>query len=587
MVKAVNRFRSLWRMRTYVRPYRGRMLVMLAFAAVGVGASTVVPLVIGAIVDGPIRHADRALLAPMVALALVLGVAEAGLIFARRWIQQRVVLQVESQIRDDLYQHLQRLAVAFHDRWQTGQLLSRATTDLSAVRRFFGFGAIFLVVNSVQCVVVIVLLTFLNWPLALLVVALMAPAAWLGKRFGTRYAEVSRRVQDQQGDLATLVEESATGIRAAKAFGRAPLLQERFGRGARLLRASSLEMVRLRARFWSLLELFPSLAMTGVVLFGVSAVARGTMSLGSLVAFTAMLVLLQWPVIDLGWILALAQEAATAAERIYEVFDEVPAVADRPGAVTLVHATGRVAFEGVSFRYPGSRSSERPVLRGIDLVIEPGETVAVVGATGSGKSTLAMLVPRLYDATAGRVTLDGHDVRDVTLASLRRHVAMAFEEPVLFSMSVRENLTLGHPDATDADVWAALELVRADFVEDLPWGLETRIGEQGLSLSGGQRQRLALARAIIGRPTVLVLDDPLSSLDVHTEALVEEALAHALRDTTGLLVVHRPSTVALADRVVLLRDGTVAATGTHGELMANEPAYAAVLSASDEERMVS
>jgi ATP-binding cassette subfamily B protein len=390
---------------------------------------------------------------------------------------------------------------------------------------------------------------------------------------------VSRRVQDQQGDLATLAEEAATGIRVIKAFGRGPLLQDRFGHAARHLQSSALESVRLRARFWSLLELIPNLTMALVVLLGVIAVADGRLSLGGLVAFISLVVLLQWPVIDLGWILALAQESATAADRIYEVFDETLFVTDRPGAVPLVRARGRLAFEDVSFRYPSAAPGEPDVLRRVDLVIEPGETVAIVGATGSGKSTLAALVPRLYDVTGGRIALDGHDVRDLTLASLRQHVAVAFEEPVLFSMSVRENLTLGRPDASDADVRAALQLSQAEYVYGLPWGLDTRIGEQGLSLSGGQRQRLALARAVITRPSVLVLDDPLSALDVHTEALVEEALGRALRDTTGLLVVHRPSTVALADRVALLQDGTLAAVGTHSELMRRVPAYAAVLSA--------
>ncbi|CAN5157333.1 ABC transporter ATP-binding protein [soil metagenome] len=579
----LRRFGPLWRMRAFVRPYRGRMLVMLGCAALGVAASTVVPLVIMAIVDGPIRHGDRAQLVRMGVLALGLGLAEAGLIFCRRWVQQRVVLRVEARIRDDLFTHLQRLPLAFHHRWQTGQLLSRATTDLSVIRRFLGFGAIFLVVNALQCAAVVILLLILNWPLALLVTVSMAPAAWLGKRFGTGYAAGSRRVQDQQGDLATLVEESATGIRVTKAFGRGPLLQDRFGRAARTLRESSLDMVRLRAGFWALLQLIPNLTMAAVVLVGAIAVAGGRMSLGALVAFTSMLVLLQWPVIDLGWILALAEEAATAAERLYEVFDEPLAVTDRPGAVALARVGGRLAFEGVSFRYPGAGPDEPPALRGIDLVVEPGETVAIVGATGSGKSTLTALVPRLYDVTGGRITLDGHDVRDLRLSSLRSHVAVAFEEPVLFSMSVRENLMFGHPEATEEEVRAALELAQAEYVFDLPWGLDTRIGEQGLSLSGGQRQRLALARAVIARPSVLILDDPLSALDVHTEALVEEALARVLRDTTGLLVVHRPSTVALADRVALLQDGVLAATGTHSELMATTPAYAAVLSATASE----
>jgi ATP-binding cassette subfamily B protein len=573
-----NRFRALWRMRAYLRPYRWQVVVMFLCAALGIGASIVIPLIAKAIVNGPIRQGSRGALVPMALFALLLGVAEASLIFARRWIQSVAILNVEAQIRDDLYAHLQRLSVAFHDRWHSGQLLSRATSDLSTIRRFFGFGAIFLVVNTLQVITVFILLVALYWPLGVVVAVTMTPAGWLGKRFGNLYGDVSRRMQDQQGDLATQVEEAATGIRVIKAFGRGPLLQRRFGAAARTLQSTSLDGVRMRARLWSLLDLIPNLTMALVVLLGVVAVAHGSMSLGSMVAFTSLLVLLQWPVIDLGWILAVAQEAATAADRIYEVFDEAPLVTDRPNAAPLVHARGLLAFEHVSFHYPGAGADEPPVLRDIDLVIEPGETVAVVGATGSGKSTIAALVPRLYDVTGGRVTLDGVDVRDITLASLRKHVAMAFEDPVLFSMSARENLALGKPDATDEEIRAALELAQATFVDDLPWGLDTRIGEQGLSLSGGQRQRLALARAVITRPAVLVLDDPLSALDIHTEALVEEALRRVLRDTTGLLVVHRPSTVALADRVAFLQDGVLVAVGTHTELLARVPAYRAVLS---------
>ena len=576
----LRRFRSLWRLRAYLRPYWRQMLFMLTAAGAGVGAEIVVPLITRAIVDGPIRHRDRGRLLPMFVLALGLGLAEAAFIFGRRWVQQRVVLRVERQIRDDLYQHLQRLPVAFHDRWQSGQLLSRATTDLSTIRRFFGFGAIFLVVNAVQCVAVVILLLRIYWPLAIVVAATILPVAWLGKRFGTGYAYLSRRVQDLQGDLATMVEEAATGIRVVKAFGRGPHMQKRFGRAARTLRDTSLESVRLRARFWALLELVPNLAMALVVLVGAMAVAHGRMTLGALVAFVAMLVLLQWPVIDLGWIVALAQESATAAERIYEVFDEPLTVRDRPNAVPLLRARGALRFERVSFVYPDGVA---PVLRDVDLSVEPGETVAVAGATGSGKTTLAALVPRLYDVTSGRITVDGHDIRDLTLASLRGLVGTVFEEPLLFSMSVRENLTLGRADASEADIREALELAQAEFVFDLPWGLETRIGEQGLSLSGGQRQRLALARAVITRPTIFVLDDPLSSLDVHTEGLVEAAMARVLRHSTGLITVHRPSTVALADRVVLLAGGGVAASGSHHDLMASEPAYAAVLSAASDD----
>jgi ATP-binding cassette subfamily B protein len=281
----------------------------------------------------------------------------------------------------------------------------------------------------------------------------------------------------------------------------------------------------------------------------------------------------------MGYIIANGQEAMTAADRVYELLDAEPTIVDRPGAAALVRAEVRAAvrFEDVRFQYPGAA---QPVLCGVDLELEPGETLAIVGATGSGKTTLASLVPRLIDPTAGRVTLDGRDIRDLTLDSLRAVVGVAFEEATLFSMSVRENLTLGRPHAKDEEIDEALSVAQADFVRDLPWGLTTRVGEQGLSLSGGQRQRLALARAVLGRPRLLVLDDPLSALDVHTEALVEEALARVLRGTTALLVVHRPSTVALADRVALLQDGVIAAVGTHSHLLATVPAYRDVLSAA-------
>jgi ATP-binding cassette subfamily B protein len=573
-LRAPTRYRNLWQLRGFVRPYQQQMLIMLVAAALGVSASTFIPLVIEAAVNGPIKHGDRGAMVPIFFAALGLGVAEAGLIFARRWVQSFAVLKTEKEIRDGLYVHLQRLPVAFHDGWQTGQLLSRATTDLSTIRRFLGFGAIFLLVNTIQYLTVVALLCVTYLPLGAVVAATTIPVMWLAKQFGHGYASVSRRVQDQQGDLATLVEEAATGIRVVKAFGRGPLLRSQFGASATRLRGSALDMVRLRGRFWALLEFVPNLTMALVLLLGVIAVAHHSMSLGALVAFTTLLVLLQYPVIDLGWILAMAQEAATAADRINEIFDSPRAVSDRPHAVPVVHSRGELRFEHVGFTYPGASG---PVLTDIDLRLEPGETLAVVGATGSGKSTLTALPPRLYDVTSGRITLDGRDIRDITLQTLRRQVATAFEDPVLFSMSVRENLTLGRPDASDDDIRAALELAQAEFAYTLPWGLDTRIGEQGLSLSGGQRQRLALARAVVARPSVLVLDDPLSALDVHTEALVEEALARVLRDTTGLLVVHRPSTVALADRVALLVDGRLEAVGTHSELM-SLPAYADVLS---------
>jgi ATP-binding cassette subfamily B protein len=571
------RFAALWRLGRYIRPWRVKVATSFLAALFGVAAGTAVPLFIEAIVNGPIKHRDGSALIPLFFAVVGLGILEAGLIVVRRELQWDAVLTVERNIRDDVYAHLQRLAVGFHDRWGTGQLLSRATSDLSTIRRFFGFGAIYLVVNSMQYVAVLALLIATYWPLGIVVAASTIPVIALARRFGERYAVVSRRLQDQQGDLATLAEEAATGIRVTKAFGRAPWLTSRYIATAELVRGSQLEMVGFVAVFWSLLQMIPNLTMAIVILVGVLAVAHGAMTLGALVAFVTLLVLLQWPVIDIGWILAMAEEAATAAVRVAEVLDTLPAIADRPHALPLVTCHGRLSFEATGFRFDDAESD---LLHDLTLDLEPGETVAIVGATGSGKTTMSALPSRLYDVTAGRITLDGIDVRDVSLRALRRQIATVFEDRVLVSMGGRENVLLGRPDASDADIEAALAIAQAGFVHDLPWGLDTRIGEEGLSLSGGQRQRLALARAVVARPSVLVLDDPLSALDVHTEALVEEALASVLADTTALLVVHRPSTVALADRVALLENGTLAAVGTHSELM-TLPSYARILSVED------
>jgi len=402
------------------------------------------------------------------------------------------------------------------------------------------------------------------------VLAFAVPLVLTVRRFELRYSRVSRRAQDLNGELTSSVEEAASGISTIRSYGRRPLALGRFMDKSRDLRGAQLEKVSVLAYFWVVLEIFPQVVLALVTLGGGIAVAQGALSLGGLVAFVSLFLMLQWPVDSLGWLAAMAQAAETAAERVYEVLDTPSAVLDRPGVRPMPAVTGRLRLDGVGFRYPGA---DRDVLHDVTLELSPGETVAVVGATGSGKTTLTALVPRLYDATAGRVLIDGTDVRDIPLAQLRRVVATAFEDPTLFSVSARENLTFGRPNATEDEVREALHVAQAEFVYDLPWGLDTRLGEQGLTLSGGQRQRLALARAVLGRPRVLVLDDPLSALDVHTEALVEQALRRVLHGTTALVVAHRASTVLLADRVALLAGGTLAAVGTHSQLLATVPAY--------------
>ncbi|HEU4545837.1 MAG TPA: ABC transporter ATP-binding protein, partial [Microlunatus sp.] len=422
--------------------------------------------------------------------------------------------------------------------------------------------------------VVTALLINMYWPLGLVVLASTVPITWMCLRNERAYTRLSRKIQDQVGDVASTVEEGAYGLRVIKSFGRAGHMFDTFDARSRQLFDTSMERVRLSAKFWTFLEVIPSATLIIVLGFGAVAAGQGQLTLGSLVAFITLMLSLVWPVAALGFLLAMTQEAFTAADRIMEIFDAEVDIVD--GDETLADPRGRVRFTDVAFRYPDSAVD---VLHHVNLEIEPGETVAVVGATGSGKTILTQLIPRLYDVTAGSVSIDGVDVRDLSLKQLRTVVATAFEDPTLFSMSARENLTLGRPDASEADIAEAVEVAQAQFVYDLPWGLETRIGEQGMSLSGGQRQRLALARAVLSKPRVLVLDDTMSALDIHTEALVEEALQRVLVGVTGLVVAHRASTVMLADRVAMLYGGTLTHIGTHAELLATVPEYRELLSA--------
>jgi ATP-binding cassette subfamily B protein len=574
--------RNIWRIRAYLRPYLWHYIWLILAGAASTGVAIAIPLLAQRVVDGPVANRETGGLWALGGLALAFGLAEALLNFYRRWAQSGSALGMETTLRNDLYAHLQRLPVAFHDGWQSGQLLSRVTSDLAVIRRFMSFGLIFLVINVATFATVISLLLHLYWPLGLLVTVGAVPIFWESQRFTKRYNVAARKMQDEQGDVATLVEETAGGMRVIRAFGRREHMAHQFDAAARRLHDTAVAKTRMVALSWPKFDAVPNATLAIVLVAGAIAVSSDQITTGTLIAFVSLQLMLIWPIDALGYIIANAQEAMTAADRVYEVLDTESSIVDRPGAASLVREEvgGAIRFESVRFSYPGAAT---PILRGVDLDVRPGETLAIVGATGSGKTTLVSLVPRLIDVTGGRITLDGRDIRDVTLDSLRAVVGVAFEESTLFSMSVRENLALGRPGATDGEITEALSVAQADFVHDLPWGLSTRVGEQGLSLSGGQRQRLALARAVLGKPRLLVLDDPLSALDVHTEALVEEALSRVLAGTTAILVVHRPSTVALADRVALLQDGVIAAVGTHSELLATVPSYREVLSAESAE----
>jgi ATP-binding cassette, subfamily B, bacterial len=566
---------ALRRYLPYLRPYAGLVAVfgMAQLGSLATAAS--IPKIIQYIIDGPVTHRRLDQLVQTAGLLLLIALAEFLFIYLRRNYSGAVSLSMETDLRDDFYAHLQSLQVSFHDNWQSGQLLSRAVSDIATVRRFVSFGLIWFLQTIVTFAVVFVLMMELDWKVAIVVTLFMLPIAYFSNKFHDKYKPIARRLQDQQGDLTTIIEEMATGVRIIKAFGRMPLMQKRFEDQAGLLRTTSLEGIKARALLWTQINFLPNLSLVAVLLLGGYNVVQGTLTIGGLIAFMNYVFMLTWPMDAIGYILSMSEECQTASQRLNEVLDSRPEIADHPGARALERSRGHIELRGVGFKYP---KSNEWILRDLNLIIEPGETVGIVGRTGSGKTTLAYLLPRLYDVDEGAVLLDGIDVRELKLSSLRSHIGVAFEDPILFSASVHENLVMGRAITSDEELKRAIDVARAGFVWDLPWGLETRVGEQGYTLSGGQRQRLALARAVLGGPPVLVLDDPLSSVDVHTEALIEESLARVLKGVTGLLVVHRPSTLALADRVALLDGGRIAATGTHTELMKSNELYRALLS---------
>ncbi|MBW5425744.1 ATP-binding cassette domain-containing protein, partial [Streptomyces sp. BG9H] len=580
--------RTLLRLWPYVRPVRTRLITAAIVAIVASCTGLVFPLVLKWMVDGPVADGDGAGVWLGAFALLALGLVEALLFGLRRWLVARPLAGVEAAMRADLFRHLQRLPVAFHDRWASGQLLSRGTTDLMLLRMFLAFPLTFLLVNGATIVVGVIILLGQDFTLGLVLLAPVAPMVIVCAYYEGRYTAVARRAQDQVGDLTTVVEESVLGIRIIKGFGRHRSQARAFRELSHTLRGTELAKARILAAIYAVIMALPEAAIGAALVLGTVRVADGDLSTGTLVAFLSTALALRWPVESIGFLLAMSQESATATERYFEVMDAEPedpspAPSASPASLASASESGGLRFHDLEFRYPDAPPDAPPVLSRVDLHIRPGETMALVGATGSGKTTLTALVPRLHEVSGGRITLDGEDIAAMDRERLRTLVAVAFEEPTLFSATVGENVLMGaEAGAGEAELARALDVAQADFVYGLPQGTGTQVGEQGLSLSGGQRQRLALARAVVGRPRFLVLDDPLSALDVHTEALVEAALRRVLADTTALIVAHRPSTVQLADRVALLSGGRVAAVGTHQELLRENAEYAWLMSGAED-----
>ncbi|MET3368990.1 ABC transporter ATP-binding protein [Arthrobacter sp. M2012083] len=578
MSKQTSFFTSVGRLYPHVRPILPRLFMGLICALLASIVALTIPQVLRVLVNNSLQpggSTDAVWIAAVVILAL--GIAEAGLVALRRQFVINPATTVETRMRVTLYGHLQQLTVAFHDRWGSGQLLSRAMTDLSFLRRWMAFGAIMLVVTTLTVIIGVGVMFSMSWQLALIFLCAAVPIMINSFRFRRRFSLVTRLSQDQAGDLATTVEESVHGIRVLKAFGRSREALENFNGQAEELRQTEIAKAKQQAGFTLVVTLLPELALGVGLVVGIMLAASGQLSIGSLVAFFATAAVVATPVEFSGMLLAMALTAKTALDRHFEVMDTENTITSPDQATVPETVKGALRFEHAGFGFDDGGT----LLHDVTLDIRPGETMALVGITGSGKSALLQLVPRLYDVTEGAVTIDGVDVRDYDIDELRKIVAVAFEDTTLFSSSVRDNVLLGAPHPGDAALDEALDVAQAQFAYSLPDGVDTLIGEEGLSLSGGQRQRIALARAIAAKPKVLVLDDPLSALDVNTEERVEARLREVLRETTTLIVAHRPSTVALADRVALLENGTITAVGTHTELLAENDHYRYVIASLD------
>jgi ABC-type multidrug transport system fused ATPase/permease subunit len=569
-MSAVPYRRTFVRLLGFLKPYKVSLIVSIMLACGSQAAQVALVWVVGSVINKAIVPHDTEQLSVYIWTIVGLGVLKAGLMVGRRLISGRQALGVELDMRNALYARLVRLSFRFYDTHQTGQLMSRATVDLQGVRFFLGYGLIFFFQNILTVLSVTVVLFFVQWELALIALAIIPVLTILAYRYSHVSHPTLRDVQQKLADVTTVAEESIVGVHVVKAFAQEPAEEAKFRRRSEAVFAQTITANRQRAFYVPLISFVPMLAQAAVLLVGATMVRHDTLSIGAFVSFNLYLGMLVLPLRSLGMWIGQSQRATASGERIFQVMDEPEEVADRADAIELPPGPGDVRLEGVSFQY----LADRAVLRDVDLDVPAGRTIALIGHTGSGKTTLTSLVPRFYDVTGGRITVDGYDVRDLTLASLRRTVGVISQDPFLFSATVRENIAFGAGDLPQSAVEEVARAAQAhEFIERLPQGYETVIGERGITLSGGQRQRLAIARALAVDPRILVLDDATASVDASTEALIRIGLRGAMAGRTTFIIAHRLSTIALADEIVVLDEGRIAARGTHDDLILRSPIY--------------
>jgi ATP-binding cassette subfamily B protein len=554
----------------FLGPYRGAVIWSFALAFGAIGATVLIPFMTGEAINAIRSHHRNALTTWAIVIAAA-GLARLGLSVARRLVAGRVSLGVERDLRNHLYGHLQRLELSFFDRQQTGQLMSRATVDLQAVRFFLGYGLIFIAQSLLSILLAAVAMFLLRPELAALSLAPVPFVILIANRYGKHSRPALQEAQQRIAELTAEAEENISGIRVIKAFAQEERQLDRFRHSVTRVFAQQMTATKIQARYTPLISFLPNLGLAVILLVGGREVIAGTLSIGAFTAFYAYLLMLISPMRTLGYMLSAAQRATASGARIFQILDRAPRMTVTEGAPPLPEGRGQVSFTGVGLTFDGSHN---PALHDVDLEVPAGETIALVGAMGAGKTALVSLLPRLYDVTAGSVKIDGADVREVDPVSLRNQIAVVTDDPFLFSATVHDNIAYGRPDATREEVEQAARATQADsFIQSLPRGYETLIGERGLTLSGGQRQRIAIARAIVADPRILILDDATSSVDASTEQEIKLALREVMAGRTTFVVAHRLSTIALADEIVVLADGTVAARGTHEQLLESSPLY--------------